>query len=64
MMVGLFILNIVFVLLLLIVGAIYKCDWKERISFFNGIFFTIYLLITVLLGYFLWSGQQELILKY
>jgi hypothetical protein len=63
-MVGLFILNNVFILLLLIVGAIYKCNWRERISFFMGIFFTIYLLITVLLGYFLWSGHQELILKY
>ena len=51
-------------LLQLIVGAIYKCDWRERMSFLSGFLFTIYLLITVLLGYFLWSGHQELILKY
>ena len=60
----LFFIFFVLALLQLIVGAIYKCDWKERMSFLQGFLFTIYLLMTVLLGYFLWSGQQELILKY
>ncbi len=63
-MVVLFILLVVLALLQLIVGVIYKCDWRERMSFLNGFLFTIYLLFAILLGYFLWSGHQELIIKY
>lgn len=58
MIMGFFILHIVFALLCLFFGCIYKTDDENRSSFSSGILFTWCVFVAIVIGVALWGEEK------